>query len=125
MGFSITTLDGREGILAHEDIKSRWRVGKYGVNLKDIDSIAVPAMLPTRKEEIVVIDEIGKMECFSLVFKETLTKALDSPNWVIGSIAKKGDAFIQGIKEREDVTIIYVTPQNRDILVHEILFSVK
>ena len=125
VGFSITTLDGRQGILGHEDIKSRWRVGKYGVNLKDIDSIAVPAMLPTSEEEVVVIDEIGKMECFSSAFRETLIRVMDSPNWVIGSIAQKGDEFIQGIKERADVTVITVTPQNRGMLVHEILFSVQ
>lgn len=121
VGFSINTMDGREGILAHEDIKSRWRVGRYGVNLKDIDSIAVPAMLPTREEEIVVIDEIGRMECFSQLFKETLIGILDPRNRVIGSIAQKGDAFIQGLKEREDVTVINVTPHNRDILVNEML----
>ena len=125
MGFSITTLDGREGILAHEDIKGRCRVGKYGVNLKDIDSIAVPSMIPIKKDEIVVIDEIGKMECFSLKFREALTAVLDSLNWVIGSIAQKGDAFIQGIKERADVTVINVTPKNRDILIHELLSLIK
>ncbi len=95
------------------------------MNLKDIDSIAVPAMLPARKEEVVVIDEIGKMECFSLQFKETLTRVLDLPNWVIGSIAQKGDAFIQQIKQRPDVTVITVTPQNRDILVYELLSLIK
>jgi nucleoside-triphosphatase len=121
VGFSITTLDGRKGILAHEDIKSRWRVGKYGVNLQDIDSIAVPAMLPTRKGEIVVIDEIGKMECFSSVFRETLIKALNSPNWLIGSIAQKGDAFIQSIKRRDDLLVITATPRNRDVRVNELL----
>jgi nucleoside-triphosphatase THEP1 len=52
VGFSINTLDGREGILAHQNIKSRFRVGKYGVNLKDIDSVAVPAMIQTRKDEL-------------------------------------------------------------------------
>lgn len=121
MGFSINTLDGREGILAHEDIKSRWRVGKYGVNLKDIDSLAVAAINPAQGDELIVIDEIGKMECFSLKFREALTAVLDLPNWVIGSIAQKGDAFIQGIKRREDVVIITVTPHNRDILVNELL----
>ena len=125
VGFSINTLDGREGILAHQKSKSRFKVGKYGVNLKDIDSIAVPAMIPARKDEIVVIDEIGKMECFSSLFKETLIKVLSLSNWIIGSIAQKGDPFIQRIKERDDVLLIRVTAQNRDILVDQILDSIK
>ena len=121
VGFSITTLDGGEGILAHQKFRSAFSVGKYGVHIKDIEVIAVPSMIPTVKDEIVVIDEIGKMECLSLQFKETLTRVLDLPNWVIGSIAQKGDAFIQGIKERADVTVITVTPQNRDVLVYKLL----
>jgi nucleoside-triphosphatase THEP1 len=125
VGFSINTLDGREGILAHENIKGRWRVGKYGVNLNDIDCLAVAAINPAQGDEVIVIDEIGKMECFSLKFREALTAVLDSPNWVVGTIAHKGDVFIQSIKRRDDVDVITVTPQNRDILVHELLNFIK
>jgi nucleoside-triphosphatase len=100
-------------------------VGKYGVNLKDIDSIAVPAMIAERKEEVVVIDEIGKMECFSVLFKRTLVRVLSLPNWIIGSIAQKGDLFIQRIKERDDVKVIRITAQNQGILVDHILESIK
>ena len=125
VGFSITTLDGREGILAHQNLRSKFSVGRYGVHIKDIEGIAVPSMIPTKKDEIVVIDEIGKMECFSMKFREALTAVLDSPNWVVGSIAQKGGAFIQSIKKREDVVVITVTPQNRDILVHELLNFIK
>jgi nucleoside-triphosphatase THEP1 len=117
VGFSITTLDGKKGGLAHQDTKSRFRVGKYGVNLDHIDQIAVPSMLPARADEIVVIDEIGKMECFSPLFRQTLVKVLDSENPVIGSIAVKGEKFIQRVKEREDVLLVHVTEKNRDELV--------
>ena len=118
VGFSITTLDHNKGVLAHERIKSRLRVGKYGVNLLDIDGIAVPSMMPSISDELVVIDEIGKMECFSKLFKKTLEGVLDSNCPVIGSIAMKGDRFIQKIKERSDVLPVTVTPQNRDELVN-------
>ena len=125
VGFSINTLDGKEGILAHEDIKSRWRVGKYGVNLEDIDSIGVPAMLPKRKREIVVIDEIGKMECLSPQFKETLIEVLESPNRVLGSIALRGDTFIEAIKLREDITVVDVTSRAHSIVVDQLLNTLK
>lgn len=121
VGFSINTLDGREGILAHQNIDSQFNVGKYGVNLNDIDSIAVPSMIPARKEEIIVIDEIGRMECFSHLFRETVLRALGSPNWIIGSIAQKGDPFIQKIKCRDDVMVIEITPQNRNAAVNKVL----
>jgi len=125
VGFSINTVDGREGILAHQNIRSQFRVGKYGVNIEDIDSLAVSAIIPAQRKQVIVIDEIGKMECFSDLFKKTLIQVLDSPNCVIGSIALKGDPFIQGIKNRDDVTVSSVTPETRDSLVENILGFIK
>jgi nucleoside-triphosphatase THEP1 len=112
-GFSITTLDGKKGVLAHEGMKSRSRVGRYGVNLHDIDEIAVPSMMPARTGEIVVIDEVGKMECFSSLFRQTLIKALESDHPVIGSIAQEGGQFIQEIRARDDVLLVPLTKKNR------------
>ena len=124
MGFSITTLKGQHGILAHIDIRSPIRVGRYGVNLRDIDDIAVPSMLPDSKNAIVIVDEIGKMECFSTLFRQTLVKILDATNTVAGAIALKGDAFIGDIKKRPDTTLILVSPKNRDNLVDD-FFTAK
>lgn len=116
VGFSIETLDGKEGVLAHVDIKSRYLVGKYGVNIEDIDRIAVPSIIPKAPNEIVVIDEIGKMECFSPLFRKTISEVLDSNHPVIGSIALRGNRFIEGIKRRSDIHIVHLTERNRDIL---------
>ena len=124
-GFSIKTLDGREGILAHKNVKSGMRVGKYGVNISDIENIAVPSIVPSQEDEIIIIDEVGKMECLSQVFKETLIMVLDMPNWLIGSIAQKGDRFIQQIKEREDVMVININSENRDVIIDTILDFIK
>jgi nucleoside-triphosphatase THEP1 len=89
-------------------------VGKYRVNLEDLDQIAVPSMLPSTPDQIVVVDEIGKMECFSRLFKETLLDILSSDNLVIGSVAIKGDRFIQLIKKRDDVSLVSITEKTRD-----------
>ena len=124
VGFSITTLNGRRGILAHVDIRSRYRVGKYGVNLQDIDTVAVPSMVSENDNVVVVVDEIGKMECFSAMFRQTLLRVFDSPNTVVGSIALKGDAFINAIKKRPDSRLILVSEKNRDVLAEEVLSSV-
>lgn len=116
LGFSITTLDGRHGILAHIDVCSPRRVGRYGVNLHDIDTIAVPSMIPANDQVIVVVDEIGKMECFSEPFRKTLIKVLDAANTVVGSIALKGNAFIETVKKRPDTLVITVSEKNRNDL---------
>ncbi len=116
VGFAIITLDGEEGILAHEESKSPRRVGKYGVNIDELDRIAVPSMIPRTADQIVIIDEIGKMECLSPLFRGTLAKTLDSPNPVIGSIAQRGNPFIEKIKVRQDIFLLAVSEKNRDSL---------
>ena len=121
VGFSINTLDGKEGVLAHEDSKSPRRVGKYGVNIDELDRVAVPSMIPRTADQIIIIDEIGKMECFSPLFRETLIKTLDSANPVIGSIAQRGNPFIEKIKVRKDILLVTVSEKNRDSLPADLL----
>jgi nucleoside-triphosphatase len=115
VGFLMKTLDGRKGYLAHQDIKSDFHIRRYGVSIENIENIAVPSMIPVDRQ-IVILDEIGNMECFSEVFKQAAINALDSPNIVVGTITLGGDAFIQKIKSRSDIEIIEVTLVNRDCL---------
>ena len=43
---------------------------------------AVPSMLPENDNVIVVVDEIGKMECFSGLFRQTLMNILEATNTI-------------------------------------------
>ena len=117
-GFRLCGLDGRSGTLAHVDLRTGYRVGKYGVDVDGFEAFLERLPFSTLRTGLVMIDEIGKMECFSKLFKKTLEGVLDSNRPVIGSIAMKGDRFIQKIKERSDVLLVTVTPQNRDELVN-------
>lgn len=116
-GFSIITLKGGEGILAHENLASKARVGKYAVNLEALEKIAIPALTPSKPEEIVIIDEIGKMECLSPLFREALLRTLNAPNPVIATIALQGNPFIESIKKRNDVRIFNLTEEKREALI--------
>lgn len=102
--------------MAHEAIKSPIRVGKYGVNIQDLEVIAVTTMVPSNSSQIIIIDEIGKMECYSNRFRDALLNAMDSSNKLIGSIALKGTPFIEEIKRRTDINLIRVTEKNRESL---------
>lgn len=127
VGFLMRTLDGKTGYLAHQDIKSDYHVRRYGVSIENIETIAVPSIAPVSRD-VVILDEIGKMECFSEAFRQAALTALDAPNTVIGTITFGGDLFIMDIKSRADIEIIEVTFENRDRLpgiilqkVHDIL----
>jgi nucleoside-triphosphatase len=115
VGFLMRTLAGRQGYLAHQDQESDFCIRRYGVSIENIETIAVPAIAPVNRN-VIILDEIGKMECFSETFKKAAVRALDSPNIVIGTISFGGDDFILGIKNRGDIELHEVTPDNRDAL---------
>lgn len=114
-GFVLHTLDGKKGYLAHEDIISEFHIRRYGVSVENIENIAIPSIRPI-DNQMIILDEIGKMECFSPKFIEAVKLALDSPNIVLGTITLGGTDSIQEIKKREDIKIIEVTLENRDYL---------
>lgn len=115
VGFMIKTLNGRSGYLAHQNIKSDFYIRRYGVSIETIETIAVPSIAPG-SADVIILDEIGKMECFSVVFKKAALAALDSSSVVIGTVTLGGDDFITAVKKRDDIEIIEVTPENRDSL---------
>jgi nucleoside-triphosphatase len=123
-GFLMKTINCKKGYLAHQDIKSDLHIRRYGVSIENIETVAVPSIDPVDRN-IIILDEIGKMECFSGVFKQAAVKALDSPNIVIGTITFGGDEFIKGIKNRDDIEILEVTAENRDALPGVILDKIS
>lgn len=124
VGFMMHTLDGKQGYLAHENIDSDFHIRRYGVSINNIENIAVPAISPF-DNQIIVLDEIGKMECFSSKFIEAANKALDSPNIVVGTITFGGTDYILQVKERDDIEILEVTLENRDALRSVILEKIS
>jgi nucleoside-triphosphatase len=121
VGFSILTLDGKEGLLAHEALTGCPRVGRYGVNLQDLERFVIPSLNTTDEETLIVMDEIGRMECLSLPFRKAVTAALDRKNPVLATVALRGDPFIQGIHKRDDVRVIHVDKANRDRVLEELM----
>ncbi len=115
VGFLMRTLNGQSGYLAHQDISSDYHIRRYGISIDNIEQIAVPAITPVG-DQMIILDEIGKMECFSELFRQAAVNALNAPNRIIGTITLGGNDFIRSIKDREDVEILEVTLDNRDTL---------
>ena len=122
VGFKIISLDNQEGILAHISIKGAKRVGRYGVNIYDLEGIGVKSLdRALRNEDLVIIDEIGKMEIFSDKFKEKVLACLNSEKFVLATIGIGGDKYISRIKERDDVIVFKMNRENRDELMDKVL----
>lgn len=124
-GFTIKTFTGCQAVLSHVDFKAGPKVGKYRIDLRTIEEIILPAMQISKSVQLIVIDEIGKMECFSAAFRAAVLNALNGPVSVLATIAKRGDPFIEQIKNRADVLLQEVTLANRQRLAEEILAALK
>ena len=114
-GFRLVTLDGREAVMAHVDIRTRNRVGRYGVDVATLDAVGVAAMREAvQSREVVVIDEIGKMELFSGEFQGAVLKAMSSSKIVVATVMHKSHTWVDALKAMPQVTVWQVTKSNRD-----------
>jgi len=120
-GFALVNLDGRKGLLSHIDIRSSHRVGKYGVDIKGFEDFlgTIPFFDPSA--QLIVIDEIGKMECLSDRFQKLMREILGSEKLLIATIAVKGGGLIEEVKRRHDVELFQISQDNRNTLLSEIL----
>ncbi len=120
-GFSWKRLDGVDGTLAHIKIKGHWRVGKYGVDVAGFEESVVPILDAERTDvELFVIDEIGKMECFSEKFVAAVRRLFTSEKSVLATVAKKGAGLISEVKKYPNIKLFNLTRSDRDITVAEI-----
>lgn len=126
LGFRAVTLAGKEAVLAHSDSPSTLRVSRYGVELTAFEEHIVPSIDPAlTPAELLVVDEIGRMECYSARFREAAAGALDSEKVVLATIARYGEGFIGEVRRRADVELVEVTYANRDVLVAVLLGRLK
>lgn len=121
-GFKIITLDGQETILAHVNIPTPYRVSKYGVDIENLEQVGVSALHRAIKEEdLIIIDEIGKMELFSPKFKDTVLQAINSGKKVLGTIMLSPNPFADEIKRHPQVKVLTVTRTNRKEVLGEVI----
>ncbi len=124
VGFSIEDIGttGRTGILAHVQLHERGpTVGKYTVNLIDLDAIGAHSITTALAQaELIIIDEIGPMELKSKKFIDAVENALDSDKQLIVSVHQRSvHELVRRIKHTFE--ILEVTEENRDELAAVIL----
>ena len=134
VGFKIIDIsNGKEGVLAWINPKFDGpKVGRYTVNLRDLDEIGVRAILESLDRDdidLLVIDEIGVMELKSDKFADAVKKALDSSKAVLGVIHQRSrHTLLNHIRARGD-TEIYTIQRwmgtiQRELLVDKITKAV-
>jgi nucleoside-triphosphatase len=124
-GFELVNFQGKRRILSHINIKSHYRVGRYKVNISGFEDFLDGMSFLDPSSHMVMVDEIGKMECLSAQFVRMMKEVLGSEKWVIATVALKGSGLIAEVKKRQDVKLFELTPSNRDALFSGILKEIN
>jgi nucleoside-triphosphatase len=116
----------RKGVLASTHNTKGPTVGKYKVNLKDINKIGVLALRNALKtSDYIFIDEIAPMELTSNSFSQAVWEVMESKKTVIAVIQQRSKhPFILKVKSREDTMIFDMNLKDRDSLTDEILQNI-
>jgi nucleoside-triphosphatase len=128
VGFYVMDWMSKEkDILAHVDHESKVMVGRYKVNIDVLERIGVSAIENAGEEcDIIIIDEVGRMEVESEKFVDAVKKALEEDKPLILTLHKKSrNPLLQDIRRRDDVRILEVTPINRNLLPYKIIKLMK
>lgn len=121
VGFEVEDISTkRRGWLAHRDFRTRIRVGRYGVDLKSLESIGVEALKHALEDpaiDLIALDEIGPMELKSKLFQETALNVLRGLKPFVAVIHHKAkDTLLGRVKGLETLKVVEVSIMNRDKL---------
>lgn len=130
------SINATSSVIAHVDFSKKNQVGKYGVNVDEIDFWASKYLIYLDKishaysgefsKNVNFLDEIGQMQLFSKVFKTLIQKILYSQKTSIVTISSVyNDEFTHAIRKRRDIILLEVTPENRDELLSFVPTLVK
>jgi nucleoside-triphosphatase len=114
VGFRVRSLDGAEAVLAHVRGVRGPRVGRFQVDVASFERVGVGALeAATREADLVVVDEIGKMELCSARFVTALEAALDSPKPLLGTVLQAPHPWVDALKRRSNVELYRLSERNR------------
>jgi nucleoside-triphosphatase len=125
VGFQLISVDGRRQNLAHVDMRSSLVVGKYRVSVPHLDDFLQRLDLVSCDSRLVLVDEIGKMECLSRKFREEVCELLEQDRMLIATVALDGGELIDTVKRRNDVILMEMNRRNREDMVGKVLRWVK
>jgi len=121
VGFKVKALDtNEEGILAWVG-EGYPRVGKYAVNLEDLNRVGVSAIRRAlQNADVIIIDEIGAMEFKSREFAKAVEEALKSEKPLLATLHRR---WVDKFKDRGELYVLTVENRKkiRDEILHELL----
>ena len=105
----------------------RSRNGQGPIGFPQIfDAVGCDLLLGADAAQLIVMDEIGKMEADAVVFRSHIRKLLDGNTPVIGVVRQEGNTSLQTmIRSHPAVKLITVTQENRDVLREPLVAEIR
>jgi nucleoside-triphosphatase len=118
-GFSIRDLTtGKTGFLA--SVRGGGpRVGKYQINLEDLEKIGANTLRSALDCDLIVIDEVGPMELKSEAFVSAVEVVLESDKPVL-AVLHRSSSHQLAQRMRKEFEVLMVDGENRDELPEKI-----
>ena len=114
-GFRLVTLDGETALLAAAGHPGLVKVSKYGVNLQELERVGVAALeRALQRGHVLVADEIGRMQLYSRLFRQTILMAVRDGHPILGTIMAGRNQYADRIKGHRNVELLELTEGNRD-----------
>ena len=120
-GFRGVTLDGREFPLARAGGHGPYRIGPYAVSIDGLEAVGVPALSPAPEIQLVVLDEVGKMESFSAAFRDAVLGLLAGDVPFLATVAVHGVGFPKKVRHDPRIVLIRMSRESRGAVVGELL----
>lgn len=114
----VDVMTGETRTLAHVDRTDGPNVGRYRVNVDNVDTMYTSAFQHAfANADVLLVDEIAPMQTYSEEFPDQIRKVLDAKLPLIATIQYAStDGFIGAVKRRDDIELVEVTKETREEL---------
>ena len=109
VGFTVEEVGGPSALLAHVSLHEGPMVGRYHVDVAAFERLALPAIQrAVLRGGVVIIDELGQMELFSVAFIGSVNWLLDQPVPLVATVHARQHPITDAIKQRPDIELLEV-----------------
>ena len=121
-GWRLDAFDASDGgILIHRDIRSERRLGRFGVDFALLEKLVESQMALDGGVDVYLVDEIGIVSPWLSRFILAMDALFDSNVKVVAIIHSGRAGYVEQVRNRPDVAIWEVTPDNRDSMFGDVL----
>ncbi|XP_073843494.1 cancer-related nucleoside-triphosphatase homolog [Musca autumnalis] len=126
IGFDVITItDNKSSKLARTDANIKCPfVGKYAVFVKEFEDLALPLLRQSKTLQLLVMDEIGKMELKSKRFESAVYNCVEVGATIFATVPfemRQPLPLVEKLKTHPKAKTIVVTKENRNHLQNEIV----